>query len=220
MEKGKRGGTRGVVLDWDGTLLDSYHADAAAFLAMFRELGIHWGERELHKHYSPNWHRVYRAAGIPEKQWAEADRIWHRHYRKHRPRLLPGARACLAALARSYTLALVTSGNRKRVMRQLRGFGLLGYFRTRVFAEDAAHRKPHPAPLRLALERLRLRPGECVYIGDAPEDVQMARRAGVRVIGFLGPFPTHRRLRGAKPAAIAGRLSAVAAIVEKMEKGK
>jgi phosphoglycolate phosphatase-like HAD superfamily hydrolase len=45
-----------------------------------------------------------------------------------------------------------------------------------------------------------LRPAETVYVGDSPEDLQMARSAGVRAaIAILGPFPTERRLRAAKP---------------------
>jgi len=30
----------GVLFDWDGTLIDSYHADTSAYLAMFNEMGI------------------------------------------------------------------------------------------------------------------------------------------------------------------------------------
>jgi len=29
----------GVLFDWDGTLIDSYNADASAYLAMFEEMG-------------------------------------------------------------------------------------------------------------------------------------------------------------------------------------
>ena len=61
---------RGVLFDWDGTLLNSYAADSAAYLAMFRELEVPWGLPELEEHYSPNWYRVYRAAGIPRGKWA------------------------------------------------------------------------------------------------------------------------------------------------------
>jgi len=60
-------------------------------------------------------------------------------------------------------------------------------------------RKPHPAPLRLALRQMCLEPSACVYVGDSPEDLEMARRAKVRAIAVLGPFPTERRLRAAKP---------------------
>ena len=44
-----------------------------------------------------------------------------------------------------------------------------------------------------------LDPSACVYVGDASQDVEMARRAGVRAIGVLGPFPTEKRLRAARP---------------------
>ena len=72
-------------------------------------------------------------------------------------------------------------------------------FAARVCSEDAHRRKPHPAPLELALRRLRLPPEVCVYVGDAPEDIEMARRAGVRAIAVLGPFPVHDRVRAARP---------------------
>jgi phosphoglycolate phosphatase-like HAD superfamily hydrolase len=71
-----------------------------------------------------------------------------------------------------------------------------------VCSEDAHRRKPDPAPLRLALRRLKASPEEAVYVGDSPEDIEMARRAGVRPIGVLGPFPTEARLRAARPDAL------------------
>jgi phosphoglycolate phosphatase-like HAD superfamily hydrolase len=85
------------------------------------------------------------------------------------------------------------------VVRQLRGFGLVRIFATRIYSESAEHRKPHPAPLELALRRLRIRPEDAVYVGDAAEDILMAQRAGVRAVAVLGPFPTHERLRAARP---------------------
>ncbi len=75
-------------------------------------------------------------------------------------------------------------------------------FAARVYSQDAHLRKPHPAPLELALRRLSLAPETCVYIGDAPEDIEMARRAGVRAIAVLSPFSTPRRLRAARPDAL------------------
>ena len=194
---------RGVLFDWDGTLLNSYQADTAAYLAMFRTMGIPWGVAELDRHYSPNWYRVYRAAKLPRARWADADSVWREHYARHRPRLMPGARRVLMQLEVHHTLGLVTSGDRTRVLRQLREFQLSDAFRVRVCCGDTRQRKPHPAPLRLALRRLRLLASQCVYVGDAPEDLQMARSAGVHAaIAVLGPFPTEKRLRAAKPDAL------------------
>ena len=204
---------RAVLFDWDGTLLDSYHADAAAYLAMFRALGVNWTSAQVDRHYSPDWYRVFRAAGIPRSRWDEADRLWRRFYRRHRPKLMPGARHVLRALAKYFTLGIVTSGNRARVARQLRDFRLTNLFAVRVCSEDASRRKPHPAPLSLALARLRLAPEQCLYVGDAAEDVLMARRAGVHVIGVFGPFPTHARLRASRPDALLASIEALPELI-------
>jgi HAD superfamily hydrolase (TIGR01509 family) len=191
--------TRAVLFDWDGTLLDSYEADLRAYLSMFHALGINWTERELARHYSPNWLRVYRAALLPRSKWIEADRLWTRAYKLENPPLLAGARRVVRLLAQKFDLGIVTSGNRPRVRRQLRQLELASYFSACVCSEDASKRKPHPAPLQLALKRLRRAPEHCVYVGDTAEDIEMARSAGVRAIGVLGPFPTAARLRAARP---------------------
>ena len=191
-----------VLFDWDGTLLDSFDADAQAYIQMFAALGLPWSVAELKRHYSPNWHKVYRAARLPRAKWDEADRLWKRFYRKYRPALQPGARRVLRALERRFTLALVSSGSRARVRRQLREHEVAAVFRTKVCSEDAPHRKPHPAPLRTALDRLRISAKVCVYVGDAPEDIEMAHRAGMRAIGVLGGSPVPARLRAASPDAM------------------
>jgi len=191
---------RGVLFDWDGTLLNSYAADTAAYLVMFREMQIPWGVAELEQHYSPNWYNVYRAANISRAKWQAADKSWRLNYACHRPKLLPGVRRVLSLLARRHALGLVTSGDRDRVHRQLREFRLWDHFAARICSDDTRLRKPHPAPLRLALRYMGLRPAETVYVGDSPEDLQMAHSAGVRAaIAIPGPFPTEQRLRAAKP---------------------
>jgi HAD superfamily hydrolase (TIGR01509 family) len=206
----------GVLFDWDGTLIDSYHADAQAYLAMFRDLGLDWGIRELERHYSPDWYMVYRAAGIPQERWDEADNLWRVHYAKHPSKLITGARRVLARLARRHALGLVTSGDRVRVARQLREFALTRVFRARVCGGDTPEKKPHPAPLRKALRKMKMEAEECVYVGDTPEDLQMARAVGMRAIAVLGPFPTEKRLRAAKPEFLLKRLEDLPPLLDRI----
>ncbi len=193
---------RAVLFDWDGTLLNSYEADVRAYLTMFRAIGIAWDAADLARHYSPNWYRVYRAARLPRAKWKEADRLWTIAYGKENPKLLPGARRVVQTLGRDFVLGIVTSGDCTRVRKQVRDFQLAGYFSACVCSQDTLKKKPHPAPLELALRRLRAHPDECIFVGDAPEDVEMAQRAGVRSIGVLGPFSTAKRIRAARPNAL------------------
>jgi HAD superfamily hydrolase (TIGR01509 family) len=216
MTKKRNSCLEGVLFDWDGTLIDSYHADTSSYLAMFNELGVSWGLQELEKHYSPNWYQVYRAAKLPRKLWADADRSWRAHYAKHRPKLIAGARGVLRRVAKDHSLGLVTSGDRDRVVRQLRDFRLTKLFTARVCSGDTQRKKPHPEPLRLALRQMALDPSACVYVGDAPQDVEMARRAGVLAIGVLGPFPTEKRLRASRPEFLISSIEELPDVLKKL----
>ena len=208
------GNIEAVLLDWDGTLLDSFEADTAAFLRMFRAMGIGWGPEELAKHYSPDWYQVYRAARISRDRWREADLLWRRAYENYRPDLVSGARQVLRRLGAHYRLGLVTSGDSQRVISQLRRLRLASRFAVRICQQDTRRPKPHPAPLLAALDRLRLDPTAAVYVGDAPEDVEMARRAGVRTVGVLSSFPTATRLRASRPDVLLDSLRELPALLE------
>lgn len=192
---------RAVLFDWDGTLLDSFKADTNAYRQMFRALGVSWDPATLPQHYSPDWHNVYRAVKLPAESWAEADRLWRHFYAAERPLLQTGARQVVQQLAARFRLGLVSSGSAWRVRSQIRAFGVEPLFAVTVFG-DRVRRKPHPLQLQLAIHMLGLEPACCVYVGDAPEDVKMARRAGVSVVGVIDHSPVPERLRASRPNAL------------------
>lgn len=200
---------RAVLFDWDGTLLNSFRADANAYVGMFRSLGIRWKPESLARHYSPDWHNVYRAVGLPVARWREADRLWRQFYRAERPLLQPGARQVVQTLAHRFRLGLVSSGSSWRVRSQLRRFGLAPLFEVSVFGDEAPRRKPHPLQLQIALGKLGLDPASCIYVGDAAEDVRMARRVGIPVVGVLDHSPTPERLRESRPDALIKTISSL-----------
>jgi HAD superfamily hydrolase (TIGR01509 family) len=213
---GSREEMKGVLFDWDGTLIDSYHADSQAYLAMFRDMGLAWGLAELEQNYSPDWYAVYRAAGIAKERWSEADLAWRKHYAKHPSKLMNGAQRILQELAAKHRLGLVTSGDRERVSRQLQEFQLADVFETYVCGGDTNEKKPRPEPLLLALRQMNIDARHCVYVGDTPEDLLMARAAGVRPIAVLGPFPTEQRLRAAEPEYLLGSLEELPELLKKI----
>jgi phosphoglycolate phosphatase-like HAD superfamily hydrolase len=100
------------------------------------------------------------------------------------------------------------------VARELRGLGLAALFPVVVSADDVQKRKPDPEPLVLGLHQLGVPAAEAAYVGDSPEDVEMARAAGVYVVGVPGPFPNREELKAARPDLICNSLvEAVAALV-------
>jgi phosphoglycolate phosphatase-like HAD superfamily hydrolase len=75
-----------------------------------------------------------------------------------------------------------------------------------VCSEDVTHRKPHPDALLTGLAKLEVAPAAAAYVGDAPEDVEMARAAGVLSVGVPGAFPNHDALIAARPDEFAESL--------------
>ncbi len=60
-----------------------------------------------------------------------------------------------------------------------------------ISGDRLPQRKPHPAPLRLAAAQLEVAPARCVYVGDAPRDIEAGRAAGMATIaaayGYIRP---------------------------------
>ena len=60
-----------------------------------------------------------------------------------------------------------------------------------VSGDSLPQRKPHPAPLQLAAQRLGLEPGQCVYVGDAQRDIEAGKAAGMMTMaaryGYIAP---------------------------------
>ena len=80
------------------------------------------------------------------------------------------------------------------------------FFDVVVCGGDTPNRKPHPEPLQVALARLGVEPAAAAYLGDSPEDIEMARAAGVFAIGIPGGFPNRRALEASTPDLLVSSL--------------
>jgi HAD superfamily hydrolase (TIGR01549 family) len=195
---------RAVLFDWDGTLANTAEASYRCYEKLFGGYGITFDRDAFQRTYSPNWHLTYTALGLPTDRWAEADALWLTHYQGEHVALIEGAREALGRLKGArIPLGLVTSGDRVRVARELAELEMAPLFDVVVCAEDIVNRKPHPEALLLALDRLHVHPAAAAYVGDSPEDIAMAREAGVFAIGIPGGFPNREALLASRPDQVA-----------------
>lgn len=191
---------RAVLVDLDGTLLDTVPDIAAAVNAMCAELGRGAVPTETVASYIGKGadvlvHRVL--TGVLDGQaapedFARAKEAFYRHYRRfngHAALVFPGVPGALADLqARGFRLACVTNKPREFTLDLLERVGLVDYFQVVVSGDDAAEKKPHAAPLLVACQRLAVTPAESVMIGDSENDLLSARAAGCRVILVEGGY--------------------------------
>src|SRR6266850_5228719 len=189
-----------LLFDWDGTLVDSAQLGLTAFEQSFAALGMVFDHEIYREVYSPNWYSVYEAMGLPKDKWERADELWTHHYGEQTAELVDGAKQTIDDLQQKcYRLGIVSSGNAIRVAREIANVGFDKVFDVVVCHEQMENRKPHPEGLETALRLMnRLREESC-YIGDAPEDIEMGKRAGLLTVGVRSAYPTNWKLKSSNP---------------------
>jgi len=197
---------RAIVFDWDGTLVDTLPAIFRANVAVLLDYGLPFDEARYRAAYTPDWRLMYDRLGVPAEAIEAAGARWLALYREAAA-LAPFEgidRALRRLAAAGHRLVLVTAGHREVVEAQLAQFGLADLFSASVCGDDRVAAKPDPEPLLRALADLGLdhEPGQAIYVGDAPDDMRMARAVGATGVGIVGALGTAEDLVAAGAAAV------------------
>jgi phosphoglycolate phosphatase len=180
---------RALVLDLDGTLVDSVPDLAACANAVLAERGAApLGEDEVRHMVGDGIAalvaRALAARGLQPD--ASAKRRFLDLYLAAptaRTRPYPGVPETLDELRRrGARLAICTNKPEAATRAVLAGTGLLGFFEAVLGGDSLPVRKPDPGHLLGALARLGADPGEALMIGDGENDAAAAKAAGVPVV--------------------------------------
>ncbi len=180
-----------VIFDCDGVMFDSKGANLAYYNRILTEFGyepVSMAEEErAHLCHTGSSADVIRAL-IAEDQFEQAMSFaTSLHYEPFIPEMLPseGLREVLERLHGNYPLAIATNRGRS-IDLVLEHFGLSGYFDVVVSCQDVKRPKPAPDMLLLAVEKLQVDAGNCLFIGDSELDQQAAQGARVRFASYGG----------------------------------
>ena len=200
-----------VLFDWDGTLADSHGSLFAANAAVMRAFRLPFDEDLYRRHYAADWRVMYERLGLRADQIHEANQLWEAAYDGiETTELFPGAAEAIERLGRlGIPMGLVTAGPSPIVGPQVARLGLADLLPIRVYGDDLFEQKPDPAPLRLAIARLGIdgHPSTVAYIGDAPDDMRMARAIGAHGIGVPSRLSDRRQLLEAGAEDVVGSVA-------------
>ncbi len=196
-----------VILDCDGTLVDSQNGICAAMVHAFSGLGL----------AAPSRAATLAIVGLslPEAFAALAGE----HDQATRARLIDRYRSAFVELKRvpavheplyegissaietfgqrdDVVLGLATGKSRRGVDRLIEREGWSDRFLTVQTADDHPS-KPHPAMVLAAMAEAGVGPESTVMVGDTTYDMEMARAAGVGAVGVAWGYHRAEQLRGA-----------------------
>lgn len=182
---------RGVLLDLDGTLVDSNDAHAHAWERAFADNSHPFPYDEIRRLIGMGGDNLIPALLGIEKESELGSRINARRTEIFRGEFLPhlrpfpGVRPLLEKMRETgLRLVIATSSPREELEPLVDIAGIRDLLEERTSADDAESSKPDPDIVQAALDRLGLRPEEAVMLGDTPYDIAAAGRTGVDVIAF------------------------------------
>lgn len=218
---------KAVVIDLDGTLLDTAPDIAEAAQRMLRDLGMPPVSLEKIRSYIGNGigNLVKRAltgdmhAKPDEALFAKALPVFEKHYdevltRETRP--YPGVVDGLQALRDAgHTLVCITNKAERFTLPLLTAMGMKDYFDLILSGDSLPRKKPDPLPLRYAAIYYEVETKDLVLVGDSLNDSQAARAAGCPVVLLPYGYNGGKDVREQDCDAVIESLAEVLKLIEK-----
>lgn len=201
-----------VLLDIDGTLLDSNSLQVTAWHRVLEARGYHVGRDRIELEIGKGGNKL--VASILGRRIDDRDGDSLRSSQTEEFALLartkgarpfPGTMQLLTALRqRELKVALVTSHNRQHLslLEMASGVDLRAAVDVIVTIEHARELTPAPDPVAAAVHELRLSPAQCAMIGSTRHDMRIAKLAGVIGLGTLTGFQSRQSLLRAGARAV------------------
>jgi len=178
--------SRAVLMDIDGTLLDSTEAQTQTWLSVLQDFGYGVENRQVRARIGMGQDRMLRElCGISEgspraRRMLSARELMLRSCYLPKIELFPQVHELLARIQSSGAkLAVVTSLPRSEALALLGRRQLLTEFDHVLCKEDTAQSKPAPDGVLAALERMGMRPDQAIMVGSSPYDLGAAHAAQV-----------------------------------------
>jgi HAD superfamily hydrolase (TIGR01549 family) len=181
-----------VILDVDGTLVDSNELHAKAWQESFAYFGKELEMDQIMVHIGKGGDLL-----VPDLLNAREMQEFARELKEYRKNLFreryldsvrpfPGISETLRRLReKDLRLILATSSDPPEVKHFIELLGIEELIEGATSKDDAEFSKPSPEIFQAALERLGTKPEETIVVGDTPYDVLAAHRASLPIAAVL-----------------------------------
>jgi len=179
-----------VLFDLDGTLLDTANDLGAALNYVLSEYDLPHIAREIYRPVASDGALGMLTLGFKEKladfEYEVLRNKFLNYYQEniaHHTCLYDGVGDLLTHLnLNNISWGIVTNKPESLTNLLLPHFELLSQCKVMVGGDTLTERKPHPAPLLYACQKIKVPAENCLYIGDAIRDIQAGNSANMSTV--------------------------------------
>ncbi len=199
---------KGIILDLDGTIVDSKEAylEAArtAFAAMGQETVNIKLVTEIPKRLEQSLPIDDAVKGIDPRKFLEIYLKTYYHLTSEKTKPIPNILDTVRKLSERAKLALITMRYvpKKEIIEELEKFGLAKYFQYVITALDTHSPKPSPEAVTKCAQQFGIQTCECAVVGDSVADIKAGKTAGAKTVAVLSGIFSREELEREKPDLI------------------
>jgi phosphoglycolate phosphatase-like HAD superfamily hydrolase len=182
---------QGVLLDIDGTLINSNESHTQAWIQALHENDYRVSYNQIRPYIGMGSDNLLWSAMQLDSETLEGRVVSRRHgeifREKYLPHIMPfrGARELLMRMhTQGLKLIAATSAEKAEAETLLKIIRGQDFIEIITSGSDVQNSKPQPDILKAALRIAHLEPADAVMIGDSPYDIEAAIAAGIPAIGF------------------------------------
>ncbi len=199
---------KGILLDLDGTIVDSRKAYLEAAKSAFAAIGRKTVDTkiamEVPRRLEQNLSISNIIKGRDSQKFLDVYLKAYYQVTSLKAKPMPNVSETLKKLSQKTKLALITMRYvpKEKVIKELQKFGLAEYFQLVITALDTQYPKPSPEALIKCAKRLGIQVSQCAVVGDSVADTRAGKTAGMKTIAVLSGIFTKEELEKEKPDLI------------------
>jgi HAD superfamily hydrolase (TIGR01549 family) len=211
---------KGLLLDLDGTIVDSREAYLEAAKTAFKAIGQENFDAkiavEIPRRLEQNLPINDMVKATDAQKFLDVYLKAYYSVTAEKTKPVPNVQNVIKKLAEKAKLALITMRYvpKEKIMEELERFGLAKYFQHVTTALDTHSPKPSPEALIKCAEKLCIQTCDCAVVGDSVADVRAGKNAGAKTVAVLSGLFSHRELAKEKPDIIIESLSQLPDLLE------
>ena len=179
-----------LLFDLDGTLIDSMPAHNQAWINAFKLFDTLITEEALYKLAgTPNLKTAeifinhHKVSATPHEVVKAKESFFEKHL--HSIQKISATTELVYKFHNKIPLAIVSGGNKPRVLKSLETADLKKYFEVIITCEDTPRGKPFPDPFLLGAQMLNVDPKKCLVFEDGDAGIAAAKKAEMPLVQVI-----------------------------------